>query len=56
MEKENIIKAVGAVAVAILVLNLILFSFLHYKPLAFWLIIALVAIIAFPLIKWLKSK
>ena len=56
MEKESVIKIVSLVAVVVLVANLVLFAALRYNALAFWLIITLVAIIAFPLLKWLKQK
>lgn len=56
MKKESIIKAVALVAVVILVANLALFAALRYNALAFWLIIILVAVIAFPLLKWLKKE
>ena len=55
MNRGNIIKAISIICIIILIANILLFSFRVYDSLIMWIIIVLIAIIAFPGIKMLKK-
>ncbi|MBW3023198.1 hypothetical protein KY308_03775 [Candidatus Woesearchaeota archaeon] len=52
--KNKIKKIVGAVGVALLGLNLVMFSFRVYSDLIFWLVLAIVAAATYIALRLLK--
>ena len=55
MKRENLIKAISIICIIILIANILLFSFRVYDSLIMWIIIVVIAIIAFPGMKMLKK-
>lgn len=53
---QHIIKAISVICIIILVANLLLFAFRVYSATIMWIVIIVIAIIAFPGMKILKRK
>ena len=49
-------KIIGAVSIVALIINLLLFAFRVYSDLVFWIIIVIFAIVAFPVMSFVKKK
>lgn len=60
MKKNNqtniIIKTLSIICIVILIANLLLFAFRVYSAMVMWIVIIVIAIIAFPGMKILKRK
>ncbi|MGV8150766.1 MAG: hypothetical protein ACP5NV_03505 [Candidatus Woesearchaeota archaeon] len=55
-KQSGIIKIISAFCILILVANIFLFAFRVYSAITMWIIIILMALIAFPGMKILKSR
>ncbi|MFH1071929.1 MAG: hypothetical protein V1743_00705 [Nanoarchaeota archaeon] len=55
MKKDGVFKLVGLFLIILLILNFIFFIFGKVRPLLFWMIIILTAILSFVL-KWANRK
>jgi len=51
----DLIKAASIMALVIALVNLVLFATGKINALVFWMIIILLAIFAFPVLKWMKK-
>jgi hypothetical protein len=58
MNKNNqkIVKAISIFFIIILIANILLFAFRIYSAMIMWIVIVVIAIIAFPGMKLLKRK
>jgi len=51
-----LMRIIGYVSLTIILANMLLFSFRVYSGLIFWGIIIIIALIAFPGMKWMQKK
>jgi hypothetical protein len=60
MKKKNnnqiLIKTISIICIIILIANILLFAFRIYSAMIMWIVIVIIAIIAFPGMKILKRK
>ncbi len=55
-QTNNLIKVLSIICIIILVANIFLFAFRIYSAMVMWIVIIVIAIIAFPGMKILKRK
>jgi len=53
--KENTLKIMGGILVAIVVANLVLFALRKISPLTFWIVIAMMALVAWKVVPKMKE-
>ena len=55
MDYKTLIKIIAIFCLVIIIANLLLYSFRVISGIVFWIVIIIIAIIAFPGMKWMKK-
>lgn len=55
-KNEKLAKIIAIAGLAVLIANLLFFAFKIYSDLIFWIVLVVVALIAFPGMSWLRKK
>lgn len=53
MDKKNMLRLIGYICIVVIILNFILFVFTH-NFIVFWIIVIIIAIIAFPVMRRMR--